>query len=400
LVSAAGEIVPEQTALLSVKTGGVVAEVLVEDGDSVDEGQVLVRLEGTEQQLAAVSSAELALANAQFNLDTLDKDTDLLAAQALQSAEVAERALEDLNNRELQQALALQAIADAHKAIENTKRTYNFTTSSADQADIDAQKAQVVLVEDALEKAIEDFEPYEGKSESNLNRAHFLSKKAAAQQVYDAAVRRLNALLGTGSEADIAVAEANYLTAKAQLVQAERDLERVMDGPDAGEVALLEAQIEKGYRDYETYSAGPDPDDVTLAQTHVKNAEAQLTAAQATLADLELVAPFDGVIAAVHINPSEWVAPGSPILLIADLENLRVETTDLGEIDVAQISVGDIAVVTFDALPDLVLEGTVVSIAPKSDVGSGVNYTVILEINEVHPELRWGMTAFVDIDLE
>jgi HlyD family secretion protein len=400
LVSAAGEIVPEQTALLSVKTSGVVAEVLVEDGDSVDEGQVLVRLEGTEQQLAAVSSAELALANAQFNLDTLDKDTDLLAAQALQSAEVAERALEDLNNRELQQALALQAIADAHKAIENTKRTYNFTTSSADQADIDAQKAQVVLVEDALEKAIEDFEPYEGKSESNLNRAHFLSKKAAAQQVYDAAVRRLNALLGTGSEADIAVAEANYLTTQAQLVQAERDLERVMDGPDAGEVALLEAQIEKGYRDYETYSAGPDPDDVTLAQTHVKNAEAQLTAAQATLADLELVAPFDGVIAAVHINPSEWVAPGSPILLIADLENLRVETTDLGEIDVAQISVGDIAVVTFDALPDLVLEGTVVSIAPKSDVGSGVNYTVILEINEVHPELRWGMTAFVDIDLE
>jgi HlyD family secretion protein len=400
LVSAAGEIVPEQTALLSVKTSGVVAEVLVEDGDSVDEGQVLVRLEGTEQQLAAVSSAELALANAQFNLDMLDKDTDLLAAQALQSAEVAERALEDLNNRELQQALALQAIADAHKAIENTKRTYNFTTSSADQADIDAQKAQVVLVEDALEKAIEDFEPYEGKSESNLNRAHFLSKKAAAQQVYDAAVRRLNALLGTGSEADIAVAEANYLTTQAQLVQAERDLERVMDGPDAGEVALLEAQIEKGYRDYETYSAGPDPDDVTLAQTHVKNAEAQLTAAQATLADLELVAPFDGVIAAVHINPSEWVAPGSPILLIADLENLRVETTDLGEIDVAQISVGDIAVVTFDALPDLVLEGTVVSIAPKSDVGSGVNYTVILEINEVHPELRWGMTAFVDIDLE
>lgn len=400
LVSAAGEILPEQTALLSVKSGGVVAEVLVEDGDSVGEGQVLVRLEGTEQQLAAVSSAELALANAHFNLDALYKDTDLLAAQALQSAEESERALEDLNNRELQQALALQAIADAHKAIEDTERTYNFTSSSADQADIDAQKAQVVLLEDALEKAIEDFEPYEGKSESNLNRAHYLSKKAAAQQVYDAAVRRLNALLGTGSEADIAVAEANYLTAQAQLVQAERDLERVMEGPDAGEIALLEAQIEKGYRDYETYNAGPDPDDVILAQTHVKNAEAQLAAAQATLADLELVAPFDGVIAAVHINPSEWVAPGIPVLLIADLENLRVETTDLGEIDVAQISVGDIAVITFDALPDLVLEGTVTSIAPKSDVGSGVNYTVILELNEVHPELRWGMTAFVDIDLE
>ena len=207
-------------------------------------------------------------------------------------------------------------------------------------------------------------------------------------------------MLGTGSDVEIDVAEANNLTAQAQLVQAERDLERVMDGPDAGEVALLEAQIDKGYRDYETYSLGPDPDDVALAKTQIKNAEAQLAAAQATLADLNIVAPFDGVVAEIYINRSEWVIPGSPILLIADLKHLQVETTDLGEIDVAQIIVGDKAVVTFDALPDLVLEGTVISIAPKAAPGSGVNFLVTLALNEIPPELRWGMTAFIDIDLE
>ena len=68
--------------------------------------------------------------------------------------------------------------------------------------------------------------------------------------------------------------EADYLTAQAALLQAERDLERVMEGPDAGEVALLEAQIEKGYRDYETYSDGPDPDDVALAKPELSNADA------------------------------------------------------------------------------------------------------------------------------
>ena len=137
-----------------------------------------------------------------------------------------------------------------------------------------------------------------------------------------------------------------------------------------------------------------------MAEARIANAENQLTAAKQILADLELEAPFDGVISAVYINPSEWVAPGSPVMLIADLDNLQVETTDLGEIDVAQIVEGDTAVVTFDALPDLVLEGTVISIAPKAAEGSGVNFPVIIELSEIPPALRWGMTAFVDIDLE
>jgi multidrug resistance efflux pump len=162
--------------------------------------------------------------------------------------------------------------------------------------------------------------------------------------------------------------------------------------------AVLEAQIAKGYRDYETFNAGPDPDDVALAEARISNAEAQLAAAQAALVDLELVAPFDGVVAEVHINASEWVAPGQPVLLLADLDHLQVKTTDLNEIDAAQIEVGDKAIITFDALPDIVIEGSVVSIAPKAAEGSGVNYPVTIELNDIPAELRWGMTAFVDIE--
>ncbi|MBC8497217.1 MAG: HlyD family efflux transporter periplasmic adaptor subunit, partial [Chloroflexi bacterium] len=162
----------------------------------------------------------------------------------------------------------------------------------------------------------------------------------------------------------------------------------------------LKAQIENAYRDYEIYKDGPDPDDVAVLEARITNAEAQLAAAEAAFADLQLLAPFDGVISELNINPNEWVSPGLPVLLIADLGHLQVETTDLGEIDVAQIHVGDIAVVTLDALPDLVLEGTVISIAPKASEGSGVNYSVTLELNEVNPELRWGMTAYIDIELE
>jgi multidrug resistance efflux pump len=86
--------------------------------------------------------------------------------------------------------------------------------------------------------------------------------------------------------------------------------------------------------------------------------------------------------------------------MLADMDHLQVETTDLNEIDVAQIQVGDVASISFDALPDLLITGVVTSIAPKSSAGSSVNYTVVIELDELPEELRWGMTAFVDIEVE
>ncbi len=400
VVSATGEVVPERTALLSVSVGGVVAEVLVSEGEAVAAGQVLVRIEGEERLQAVLSAAQFELANAQYALNMLYDDTDLLAAQSLQAQDAAERALEDLLNPELQQALALEAIADTKKAVESAERRSTSVSSAADQSDIDAAKSQVVLARDALDKAEDDFKPYENKPEDNLARANFQARLAAAQQVYDAAVRKLNALQGTGSESDIAVAEADLATAHAHVSAAERQWERVKEGPNQADVALLEAQIVSAQRDHETYKDGPDPDDVAMAEARIDNAEAQLTAAEAALSDLELAAPFDGVVSELHINPSEWVAPGQPVLLLADLGHLRVETTDLGEIDVAQIEIGDTVIVSFDALPDAVVEGSITRIAPKASAGSGVNYTVIIELSQAPAQLRWGMTAFVDIEVE
>lgn len=409
MVSATGKVIPEQEALLSVSAGGVVENVLIEKGDKVAAGEVLVQLEGTEQQSAAVSAAELELVNAQFALDSLYKDTDLLAAEALRSAEIAEQALEDLNNSEEKEAKALKAVAEAQKTFEHAERNLAFLTKAPSQSAIDQTYANMLLAENKLNKAIEDVEDAERelKKYSKYPSVGQIFRQALkgleiqrtqAQLAYNDSQTKYNELLNPPDPVDLAVAEAEYLKAKALLDQAQIDLDRVLDGPDAGDVALLEAEIEKGYRDYDTFGSGPDPDDVALAETRIVNAEAQVAAAKGILTDLALAAPFDGVISQVNINASEWVAPGSPVILIADLENLQVETTDLGEIDVAKIGVGDSAIVTFDALPDLVLEGTVVSIAPKAAEGSGVNYPVILELSEIPAALRWGMTAFVDIE--
>jgi multidrug efflux pump subunit AcrA (membrane-fusion protein) len=88
------------------------------------------------------------------------------------------------------------------------------------------------------------------------------------------------------------------------------------------------------------------------------------------------------------------------VLLLADLASLRVETTDLNEIDAARVSLDDPVKVTFDALPEAELSGRVVRISPKSDEGSGVNYTVVVALEAPPAGLRWGMTAFVDIEVQ
>ena len=94
------------------------------------------------------------------------------------------------------------------------------------------------------------------------------------------------------------------------------------------------------------------------------------------------------------------VGAGAPIMLLADLSTLRVETTDLNENDVVNVAVGDRAKVTFEALPGLEIEGIVAEIASKSAEGVGVNYTIIISLDEVPEAIRWGMTAYIDIPVE
>lgn len=400
VVSATGRVVPVDWTALSLTTAGVVEQVLVSDNQTVSAGEVLVRLQGKEQLQAAVAAAQVELTRAEQELAALSEDVDLLEAQALGALESAEQALEDLQTPEIQEALALQALAEAQKAVDSAERRVRILRSTADQADIDAAKAQVVLAKDVLDDAREDYEPYANKPEDNLTRANLLARFSAAQQSYDAAVRKLNALQGTADEVDIAVAEADLAAARAQLIRAEREWARVQDGPSEAEVARLEAEIAAAERDYANYQIGPDPDDVALAEARLANAQAQLAAAEAALDDLELRAPFDGRVSQISIHTSEWVNPGQTVLLLADMRALQVETTDLNEIDVARLQLGDTATITFDALPETAIEGTVVGIAPKSAEGSGVNFPVTLELSELPAELLWGMTAFVDVEID
>jgi multidrug efflux pump subunit AcrA (membrane-fusion protein) len=350
IISATGIVVPRQWVTLSFPTSGVVEEVLVSQDEMVEKDQALARLQGNETLSAAISAANLELTAAQEALDSLYEDPELRIAQAK------------------------QAIVNAQQDLDDAEQRLENLNTSSDPDDIEQARANAILAKDKLDKAEEDYAPYEKKPEDNVVRAVLLSKAAQARKEYEAAQRLVNNLLGTANALDLEEARANLALAEAQLVTAERN--------------------------YEALQSGPDPDDVALAEKRVENARVQLESTQAALDELALLAPFAGTVSDLNLRASEWVVPGQPAMTLADLGDLRVETTDLSEIDVARLKVGDPVIVTFDALPGVEVQGRITRIASKSTAGAGVNYTVVVELDEVPEALRWGMTAFVDIPVE
>ena len=69
------------------------------------------------------------------------------------------------------------------------------------------------------------------------------------------------------------------------------------------------------------------------------------------------------------------------------------------QLDAARVHADDVVSITFDALPEVVVNGKVFWVAKKSAEGSGVNYTAVIVLDSIPDGLRWGMTAFVDIEV-
>ena len=336
VISATGKVVPARWSQLSLSIPGVVEEIIVQKGDLVQADQVLVRLKGKEDIQAAIAAAKYEVAAAEKSLNDLNKNSD--------------------DTR----TAALEAISAATKAVRDAQYQMDNFTVPQTQSAYSTHEALEVM-QKKLDEARAAFEPYKYYSESDDTREDLKEKMDDAQADYNSAVKRLQ------YETDLAVAQAH---------------------------------LAKALQDFETWKEGADPDEVKLAQVRLDKVQAALAAAEAKLQDLELRAPFAGTISDINIRKGEWVTPGQPILLIADLNGLHIETTDLNEIDAARVKLGNPVILTFDAFPSVQVKGIVESVSPKSSEGSGVNYTVVIKMDELPARLRWGMTAFADIRVE
>jgi HlyD family secretion protein len=342
-VGATGTVRARQSTVLTFQTSGVVAEVEVEQGQRVSEDQVLATLELTSL------SPQVILAQA-----------DLVSAQ---------RALDLLLNSDLARAQAQQALAQARDALDEAEYRWRNQQQGyrASGNTIDGARANLVLAEAEVGRAQDAFNQVSGQPADSEVRALYLSVLSAARTRRDSAARTLNWYLGRPNDIDQALLDANVAAAEAHLADAQREWDRLRDGPDPSDVAAAEARV---------------------------------AAAQATADLARIAAPFAGTITSVDVMPGDQVSPGTLAFGLADLSHLLVDV-EVTEVDINRVRVGQPVSLAFDAALGVEYQGIIVEIPLVGTPGQGVvNFPVTVEVSDPDQAIRPGMTAAVNIVVE
>jgi multidrug resistance efflux pump len=411
VVSVTGELVPATWATLNAQVGGRASGVLVEPGDVVDADTPLVRLDTTDlglslrvaQQEVAAQQATLARLIAGASARAVAR-ADRENAQQIVQSEITLR----VKQQQLEQALArdpAQDVVAARAQVQQVQAQLAQARAQNLAAEVRVTQVEVERAKIALDDAQDEYNkaldrPWEDQGirdawAKQLEQMQLNYRAAQAQLDGATSTQRAHALSLDALEAQVASAQAGLAQAQQAQEAYGATLAVLGDEVEAARLALEYLRAwENPLRDKAT---GEEIDQVEARLEQAKWSVAQI---EQQIADAELRAPFAGTVGSVNVRAGEVVQPGQSLIVLGDLGTLRVETTDLDEIDVVQVAVGQEAAITFDALPDRVLTGHITRISPRAESGSGgVHYTVVLELQELDPVLRWGMTAFVDIEV-
>jgi multidrug efflux pump subunit AcrA (membrane-fusion protein) len=330
-----GRVVPRDDVQLSFATSGQVEEVLVEKGDVVKTGDVLARLSNREQIAAAIAGAEAELLAAQQARKKLDDDLAIAQVQAAAAMSAANKTMKD-----------------AQYQIDN----FTVPQNMLGMAPLEA----IAKMKELLDKARDRFEPYKYYPSGNETRKDLKEDLDNAQSDYNTAVR--------------------WLQLETNLTEAE-------------------TRLNEALKDYQDLQKGPDVDAIAAADARIKAADENLTAAKANLQNLDLVATIDGTVVDLDLVAGQDVSPAQPVMRVADLSQLFVETDDLTEIEVVDVEAGQKVTVVADALPEVEMNGTVDSISQVFEEKRGdITYTVRISLDDPDPHLRWGMTVVVTFE--
>jgi RND family efflux transporter MFP subunit len=340
-VTAPGISVNTHTTTIGAQVSASVAEILVSPGDPVKAGQVVAHLGDRDRFNSAVLAAQISVMQAQKALDGIN---DSLALS--------------------QAALALAQAQKDYDTAKNHVASKEF--QRGDQNSIDVARAALIVATSALRDAEDIYNHNKNRGSDDPIFAAALTQLAAARQRQAVANANLNWLLSLPSPNDVAQAQAQLNIAKASLDNAQKK--------------------------YDQLVAGENPDRI-LAEQQLKSAQAGLDQANANLKNLDVTAPYTGVITSVPVSVGQNVGAGTALMTLIDPQALDVEATVVEE-DFPLVQVGLPAQLYFDALPDADVTGKVIRIIPERVSGSAqANYTIVISLDHPVTHLAAGMTV-------
>jgi HlyD family secretion protein len=199
-------------------------------------------------------------------------------------------------------------------------------------------------------------------------------------------------------------AHSAYRVADQRSIQAKRRYDMVEEGPRQEDILQGRAAMEQAQAQYRLVQQGPRKEVIDQGRAKVEQAKAALQAAKTKLGYASVASPLTGVVLSKNTEPGEYVVPGTPVVTVADIENVwlraYVDERDLGKRDIA---LGTEAEITTDAYPDKIYKGRVSFISsqqeftPKSVQTNRerVKFVYRIKIDVKNPErkLKPGMPA-------
>jgi len=345
-VVAEGNLLPDPSVKLSFAQPGIIAEVLLSEGDLVKEGQVIARLENSEALQAEVALAEEAYLLAEQNFNTSE-------------------------------AVALKNLSDAHETLRIAQIEFDNFDVPSDLRDMGTREA-LTYTYTRLEEARTNFEPYkylEERLEWETRRDNPENPKVYRDTAKIYKERLDDARADYHKAIQWTELEANLEAAKANMANKQNESDNLAAGENAEQMAIARAQFE--------------------------SALARLNAARAALANSQLRAPFAATVLSLDLSVGEAVNAGIPVAYLGNVDSWKVETKDLAEIDVANVSIGDPVIIKLDAFSGEEFTGTVTEIDPVGIEYLGdMTYKVTVSLDKPDDRFFWNMTATVTVEVE
>jgi HlyD family secretion protein len=291
---------------VSFRIPGRLVERRVDEGMTVTQGQLVGRLDAS--------------------------DLEREAAGRLAELRVAEAAL-----RELVAGTRPQEIARGRADVERAQAFLAALETGSRPQEIEAAKAALASARADADRLEKDY-----RRNEELYRREII-----ARQAYEAA-------------------KAAHEVAQARVKEAEERFRLVEEGPRREEVDQARAELARARETLSLLVEGPRRETIDQAKARVKQAREGLELARTRLSYAEVVSPLRGVVLSKNVEPGDYVAAGTPIVTVGELDNVwlrgYVEETDLG-----RVKVGQPATVSTDSFPGKRYEGKVSFIAQQAE---------------------------------
>ncbi|MBN3899228.1 MAG: efflux RND transporter periplasmic adaptor subunit [Nostoc sp. NOS(2021)] len=341
-ITASGKVVPVQSVNISPKNPGVLSQLYVEQGDRIQQGQILARMD----------SASIEAQRSQYRANLAQSQAQLAEAVA------------GSRPQEIAQAKARLAQAQAQFAAARAGNRPQEIAQS--QSQVDAAQAKV------------------NYASQQVKRYQYLYKEGAeTKQLLDQAI-------------------SDDKSARANLEEAKKRFSLVQSGTRTEEIDQRQAAVNEARAALVLLEDGTRSEEIVQRQAGVASAEAQLKGVQVQLEDTIIRAPLSGIVTQKYAEPGAFVTPTTSASTSASATSSSIVAVARGleilaqvpEADLSRIKPGQQVEIVADAYPDQVFKAHVRLIAPEAVVEQGVtSFQVRIALDTGTDKLRSGLNV-------